>query len=606
MDYGLVGNCQYNALIDPNGNVAWLCWPRFDSSFLFGGLLDSNHGGRFRISPGDDSRGEQSYLVNTNVLRTEFTTDRGRFEIIDFAPRFVLFERYHKPTKLFRIVRPLSGEPVIRVEIEPKGDYGRVTPTPVFGSNHIRYNGLDQELRLTTNASLSMIAEQRDMVLREPLYFVLSYGEPLEANLEHTCKEFLERTIQYWQTWVKHCYLPLEYQDAVIRSALVLKIHQFEDTGAIIAATTTSIPEAHGTVRNWDYRYCWMRDAMFSLLALQRLTQFEELEGFVSYLRNLTEVSQDGETRLQPVYGISGEHALIEHILDHLEGYRGHQPVRIGNQAYEHLQHDVYGELILAISQLFLDRRFINPEQGMPITLITRLLNHIETYLEAKDAGLWEFRGIAQLHTFTLLMHWAGASMVHQIGETHDLPELKTKAEALHRRASALIEDRCWDEQLGAYTIAAEVDALDASLLMMINLGYLDRDNPRAHRHVDAIARRLDAGNGLIHRYTMQDDFGATENAFLICSFWLAEAYARLGRRAEAEALFNTLLANANPLGLYSEDLDPKTGELWGNFPQTYSHVGLINAAFALARHDEGHGFFNPRYYRTSTQASDQ
>ncbi len=598
MDYGLVGNCQYNALIDHFGNVVWLCWPRFDASFVFGGLLDADKGGRFRISPGDGSPGKQEYINNTNVLRTVFHNERGSFEILDFAPRFVLFERYHKPTKLFRIVRPLSGEPVVRVEIEPKGDYGRVTPRAVFGSNHIRYNGLDQELRLTTNASLNLISEQREMVLREPLYFVLSYGEPLEASLEHTAKEFLERTIKYWQTWVKHCYLPLEYQSAVIRSALVLKIHQFEDTGAIIAATTTSIPEAEGTVRNWDYRYCWMRDAMFSLLALQRLTQFEELEGFVCYLRNLTESSHANGERLQPVYGISGEHALIEQILDHLEGYRGHQPVRIGNQAYEHLQHDVYGELVLAISQLFLDQRFINPDESMPINLLTRLLGHIETYLEAKDAGLWEFRGIAQLHTFTLLMHWAGALMVRQIGETHDLPELTSKAETLYQRAAALIEDQCWDEQLGAYTIAAGVDALDASLLMMINLGYLDRDHPRANRHLDTIAQRLDAGHGLIHRYTMQDDFGATENAFLICSFWLAEAYARLGRTAEAETLFKRLLEAANPLGLYSEDLDPKSGEQWGNFPQTYSHVGLINAAFALARKDEGHGFFNPQRYR--------
>ncbi|MGE0172265.1 MAG: glycoside hydrolase family 15 protein [Oligoflexales bacterium] len=593
MEYGLVGNCQYNALIDRHGEVVWLCWPRFDSSFVFGSLLDGVKGGRYTIGPPSRPLGDQAYITNTNILRTIFQEEDGAFEVIDFAPRFFLNHRYYKPNMLIRIVRPLSGSPQVKVSISPRYEYGLMESGAAFGSNHISFSGFAAHVRLTTNASLSFVADSIPFLVDRTYYFVLTYGEPLEREIKRTCEEFLERTTSYWQTWVKHCHLPLRYQKEVIRSALVLKIHQYEDTGAIIASTTTSIPEADKTVRTWDYRYCWLRDAVFSLWALQRLTQFEELEKFIGYLKHIVQMMGGSDQYLQPVYGIGGEKNLDERVLDYLAGYKDHKPVRVGNQAAEHIQHDIYGEMILAISQVFLDARFASETVSPPTGLVRKLLDKIEETLEREDAGLWEFRGIAQLHSFTLLMHWLGASVAYHIGKAVHDPEITTRSERLRNRAAMILNEKCWNESIGAFTQASGSRHLDASLLMAVNLGFINPKDPRAKQHVLAIAQDLNADNGFIYRYRVSDDFGRTDNAFILCSFWLAEAYARIGEREKATELFEKLISSSNHLGLLSEDLNPRTKELWGNFPQTYSHVGLINTAFALAPSDFGSGYFS-------------
>lgn len=583
MDLGIIGNCQYIALIDASGEVSWLCWPRFDSSFVFGSLLDKKKGGGFKIAPSSEERGKQEYIVNTNVLKTTFETPQGSFELIDFAPRFRSDHRYHKPNILIRIVRPLKGKPRITASIKAVYEYGLTPYHATINSDKVRFEGGGQPLTLSTNASLTFVCDNTPFVVDKTYYFVLSYGESVDAEVSYFCENYLEKTVNYWQTWVKHCHLPRDYQKEVIRSALVLKLHQYEDTGAIIASCTTSIPEAHRSGRTWDYRYCWLRDAWFSLSALQRLTQFEEMEKFVAYLCNVMEMADERGGRLQPVYGIGGENKLTEIILTHLEGYRENQPVRIGNQASEHIQHDVYGEMILAITPLFLDRRFVKHNEQLPSSLLSRLLISIEKYVDAKDAGLWEFRGNNQLHTFSLLMHWAGAANALEIGIRCNYEDLIQKARKLAFYSEDLIHRQCWDDSQKAYMQASGNGHLDAALLMLVNLGFLKPDDPRALSHVNAIATGLEAKHGLIHRYKALDDFGETKNAFLICSFWLAEAYGHLGMQRGKE-LFERLLTYANSLGLYSEDLDPNDFSLWGNFPQTYSHVGLINAAFTLSR----------------------
>jgi GH15 family glucan-1,4-alpha-glucosidase len=578
---GLVGNCSYNALISA-GSVEWLCWPRPDSSFVFGRLLDRERGGVFAVEAVGAADVHQEYIENTNVLRTVFAGSAGSFELIDYAPRFLQYDRPFKPSMFVRVIRPLAGDPRVRVRCSPTWDYGRATVSSWRASNHIEYTGLPAPVRLTTNVPLSYVEEQRPFLLERDHHLVLTWGQPLEAGLEETAERFLERTLDYWRLWVKGTRVPRDYQREVIRSALVLKLHQYEDTGALLAATTTSLPEQPGSGRNWDYRYCWLRDAYFTLNALERLGHSEEMERFLVYLRNLAE---DRAGQLQPAYTITGGDDAPELELDHLAGFEGEQPVRVGNQAFHHIQNDVYGEMILAVSRLLLDARFAGSvSTPQAIRLVRELVRQIDERMEDPDAGLWELRGVKRLHAFTLLTHWAGAMQAAEIGAALDAPELNAAALAVAERAGALLEERCWDAERGVLTQAAGEPQLDAAMLLALHLRYFQPDDPRAATHVDAIRRDLAVNGGILHRYTVPDDFGTSEAAFTVCSFWLVEALAILGRTDDARVLFEKLLTLHNGLGLYSEDLLPGTWTQSGNFPQTYSHVGLINAAFRLSR----------------------
>lgn len=587
MKLALIGNCAFQALIDDRARVVWLCWPRFDSSFVFGGLLDEENGGQFGIEPvAKVERIEQAYLTNTNILRTVFHCEDGSFEVTDFAPRFWQFERMFRPTTLMRRVRPLRGAPRVRVRIDPVYDYGRQRVVPVVASNHIQWTFDGTTLRLTSNVPITYVQEQRGFSLDKEMHFALTWGAPLEAALEETVNSFLGRTQRYWQTWVKHMNLPGIFQVEVIRSALALKLHQFDDTGAITAATTTSLPEEHGAGRNWDYRLCWLRDSYFTLIAMRRLGHFEELEGFVGFLKNLV---ASHPQRLQPVFGINGEDQLTEHELRHLAGYRGNQPVRIGNAAFTQIQNDVYGEMLGALAPLILDIRFHCDETTTAdaVGLLRSLLSRIEVTLTEPDAGLWEYRGTARLHTFSLLMHWAGARIARRVARRlADVP-LEQYATRLMGAARSIIEGQCYDEALGYYVDSTESKNPDASLFLMVNLGYFGSDLERARRHVHGVARELVQPNGLVQRYRHSDDFGASTSTFTVCGFWYAEALAQIGEKAEARIVCETLLLYANRVGLFSEDIDPKTGEQLGNFPQTYSHVGLINTAFAICAFPE-------------------
>jgi GH15 family glucan-1,4-alpha-glucosidase len=583
MNYGILGNCAFSALVH-EGEVVWLCWPRMDSSFVFGGLLDEKAGGSFRVEAVHVRSVTQEYVTNTNVLRTTFCCEDGDFELIDFAPRFHQFERYYKPTMLARILRPLRGQPRVRVTCRPVDDYGRRVAQSEIASNHIEYMGLSGRCRLTTDIPCSYVEEGRPFVLATPAHLALTWGQPLEAPLGETLGAFLSRTIDYWRSWVRNMRVPRDYQEAVIRSALVLKLHQYEDTGAILAATTTSLPEFPGSGRNWDYRYCWLRDSYFALNAFERLGHTAEMLGFLIWLRNVAAGCESGA--LQPLYGISGEDRIVEQILDHLAGYRGEQPVRIGNQAYEHVQNDVYGEMILAVSRLLLDVRFRGGDEvDGAADLVDGLLQQVEARIDQPDAGLWELRNTEKLHGFTLLTHWAGARKALEVAEERGAQKLAERARTAMATARELLETRCWNEELGAFTQAADEPNLDAAMLLMLHFGFLEPDDPRAKSHVLAIRDRLQVGDlGLIRRYAVEDDFGVQKAAFTVCAFWLVEALAIVGEKDEARTLFERLLGLHNGLGLFGEDILPWTGEQSGNFPQAYSHVGLINAAFRLGR----------------------
>ena len=578
---GIIGNCSYSALVS-NGSVEWMCWPRPDSSFVFGPLLDREKGGVFAVEGVGAEAVTQAYVENTNVIRTVFTGPDGEFELYDFAPRFLLFDRYFKPPMLIRVIRPLSGEPRAVVRCRPVYEYGLVEPTSWAASNHVEYRGFPTPVRLTTNVPLAYIEDERPFLLERNRHLVLTWGQPLEAGLEDTAERFLERTLDYWQRWVKGTRVPRDYQAEVIRSALALKLHQYEDTGALLAATTTSLSEHPGSGRTWDYRYCWLRDAYFTLNALERLGHSEEMERFLEYLRNLAE-ERDGV--LQPAYRLNGSPEAPERELDHLSGFNGEKPVRVGNQAFEHVQNDVYGEMVLAISRLFLDMRFVGSlPPRTALDTVEGLVSQIDARLDEPDAGPWEFRERTRLHSFTVLMHWAGSRRAVEVAEALGAEELAERAREIERRAAELLETRCWNDEVGALTQVAGAPQLDAANLLAVHLGYLAADDPRATSHVDAISSALSVDGGLLRRYTSPDDFGDTRAAFTVCSFWLAEALAILGRTDEARELFERLLSLHNGLGLYSEDILPDTLEQSGNFPQTYSHVGLINAAFRLSR----------------------
>lgn len=581
MKLALIGNCSYQALIDDRARVVWLCWPRFDSSPVFGALLDEGNGGDFAVEPAAcQATSKQEYVPNTNILRTRFASERGEFEVVDFAPRFKQYERRFKPNMLVRRVRRLSGDPIVRVRCKPTYDYGRIQPDVQMASNHLSWRIPGQQLRLTTNVPLNYIIEERPFLLEDEAWIVLTWGQPLEAPLVETASRFLDHTRRYWERWVKHTALPGRFQREVVRSALALKLHLYEDTGAITAATTTSLPEWHGSGRNWDYRFCWLRDAYFTLRAMRRLGYFDEMEAFIGFLKNIASTHD----RLQPVYGITGETEIHERELPHLAGYHGQGPVRAGNDAFKQVQHDAYGEMIAAMAPFFLDFRFEEHRTPHAVALLKRLLGRISQVMHEPDAGIWEIRGDNRVHTFSLLFHWVGGTVATRIGEAIGDDDLCRAARSVAQEARRTIEEKCWFEEGGYYGDSTETTNPDAALLMMINLGYLSKDDPRAESHLRALRRALQANGGhLIHRYRHHDGIGDTHATFTVCGFWQVEALARLGHLEEAEAAFQQMLSHANHVGLFSEDIDPVTGQQLGNFPQTYSHVGVINSAFAIS-----------------------
>jgi GH15 family glucan-1,4-alpha-glucosidase len=575
---GLIGNCQCAALVSASGSVVWSCLPRFDSEPVFGALLDAGKGGHFSISPAGGGAGTQRYVENTNILETRFETPEGSFRVLDFFPRFLQFERSFRPTKLFRIVEPLSGTPRISVHCEPRLGWSKAVPRADMGSHHVTYLGYGSELRLTTDIPLSYLG-QRAFALTEQRHFVLSYGAPVEEPLAPLCARFLRQTTAYWRSWVKHCDVPLLYQEQVIRSALVLKLHCFEDTGAIAAALTTSLPEAPGSGRTWDYRYCWLRDAYYALAAFRMLGHFEEREQFTQYLLNI--VSSAPDLDLRPLYRIDGQSDLEETTLPDWPGYLGNGPVRVGNQAATHSQHDVFGEMVLALSPLFLDARFRDQQTKTALDLLFRLARKAASVAGQPDAGIWEYRAFMRPQTFSSLMCWAAADRVARIAERHQpsaAPELRGHAERIREE----ILKQGMDPGRGTLVATYGGKDVDAALLQAVSLRLLPSTDRRMHATIDAVRADLEH-DGWLRRYATCDDFGVPQVAFVICTFWLIEALATVGRTEEARSLMARISSVKSPLGLLSEDVDPKTGVMWGNFPQAYSHVGMIHAAFAAS-----------------------
>ena len=574
----ITGNCHYIAYVGHDSSVDWMCWPYMDSSFVFGSILDKEKGGSFKITPCAPHTTKQKYIENTAVIVTSFCCEDGEFDVIDFAPRFQIHDRYHKPLQFLRKIRRVKGQPRIKIVCDPRGDYGELTPEVSVGSNHISFTNLHYPLRLTTNAAKSYIVEKRDFTLTEDIYMVLSGGSPFEASLKETFEEFFYKTIRYWRSWVKDTYIPNLFQKEIIRSAITIKLHQFEDTGAIIASGTTSLPEYPGSGRNWDYRYCWLRDSYFSLGALNSLGHFEEAEKYLHFIHNiLYDIAH-----LQPVYRINGEAEMPEREVP-LKGYQGNGPVRVGNAAYYQKQYDSFGQVILSLLPLYMDERIIHREQMLSLETITTLLKEIEVRMDEPDAGIWEFRGKRQKHVETYIFHWAGAKAGLKIArhyKDHDLEDLATR---ILEHATVNIE-KCWDPKAECYMSDQTLTYYDASAFLLITLNYLTADNPRTLKHFKRLEKELLSEEGMMYRYKAPDDFGDTHATFLICTYWYIESLVCMGYLEDAEKTLKNIIVHANHVGLLSEDLSSHDGGQWGNFPQTYSHVGLINSVCRLAR----------------------
>jgi GH15 family glucan-1,4-alpha-glucosidase len=580
LDLAVIGNGHTAALLEPTARLVWWCYPRFDGDPVFSRLLAGDEEKGFCDIILDDMVDYASdYERNTPVVSTTLTNGQNAsIRITDFAPRFQNFGRIFRPPQLIRIIEPLSGLPRIAIRVRPTTDYGRPIEDRSLGSNHITYRGKDLAVRLTTDGPLSYIDHEAAFVLTKPIHMVLGPDEPWPEDIATTCREFADRTRDYWMEWVRRLSIAYDWQDAIIRAAIALKLSCFDETGGVVAALTTSIPEAPGSGRTWDYRFCWMRDAYFVVKALNRLGATKTMEDFISFILGIA-----ADDPLRPVYSVVPSDSMEETIAPYLKGYRNDGPVRVGNAAAFQSQHDTYGSIILAAMPMFFDRRLPRPGNEGLFQLLERLGDKAARLAFTPDAGIWEYRGRAHVHTYSAAMCWAGCSRLAAIAShlgLHDRAAYWTDTAA---KIQAPLLEGAWNETRESFTAGFGLEVLDASVLLLPETGIIEPNDPRFVKTVSAIEREL-LREKHVMRYANEDDFGMPEAAFLTCRFWLIDAWWWLGRREEARDLFVDALGYRNRYGLLAEDIHPQTGQLWGNFPQTYSMAGLILTAMRLSR----------------------
>jgi GH15 family glucan-1,4-alpha-glucosidase len=589
-DHGIIGDLHTVALVGANGTIDWYCCPTFDSPSVFASILDKDKGGFYRISPADvDWTSRQLYFPDTNVLITRFFTDQGVAEQQAFMPIARTGEERHRH-RLVRRILCVRGGLRFRLVLEPRFNYGRDAHTThqhehgvVFESDTLCLalqattpfacdeEGLHSEFSLEAGQSVTFVLEQAER------------GYVPRRYEEEETREAYERTIAFWRKWLSQSQYRGRWREMVQRSALTLKLLTYQPTGAIVAAPTTSLPESVGGTRNWDYRYTWIRDAAFSLYGLLRLGFTEEAGAFMDWLTDRFREGTDVEgDPLQTMYGIDGRRELPEQVLDHFEGYRGSGPVRIGNGAATQLQLDIYGELI---DSVYLFNKYGRPIYHEAWEDLRGIVDWVGEHWDQPDEGIWETRGGRKDFTFSRLMCWVAVErairMARQRGLPADLVQWMKHRDEIYEQ----IMERGWSEERGAFVQHYGSDVLDASLLLMPLVKFIAPTDPRWLSTLDAISDEL-VSDSLVHRYNpeaFQDGLGEDEGTFSICSFWYVEALTRAGRVDEARLAFEKMLTYANHLGLYSEEIG-RSGELVGNFPQAFTHLALISAAFNLDR----------------------
>jgi GH15 family glucan-1,4-alpha-glucosidase len=585
LDLALLGNGRIAMLVDAVGAVVWGCFPQIDGDPVFCALLDAQQPGSERgihaVDLADFDHAEQAYVRNTAVLTTRlFDSHGGVVDVVDCIPRFPQLGRMYQPMLHVRQLQRVAGSPRVTIRLRPAFGYGQVPAPPMRGSSHLRYALGTQTLRVTTDAQLTALIDEKPFLLHDDVTLLFGEDETIPDAPRALGRRFVNLTVEAWRDWVRKLAIPFEWQEAVIRAAITLKLNACDDTGAIVAAVTTSIPESANSGRNWDYRYCWLRDGYFVIDALNRLNATGTME---RYLRYLVDIAANTESSpLQPVYRINGDAALVESEVATLPGYRGMGPVRIGNDAYRQVQNDVYGSAVLAATHVFFDARMQEPGTEELFKRLEALGVRAIACHDQPDAGIWEYRGRARVHTFSSVMCWAACDRLAKIATRLGLHERAARWQADAARIRAFIDAHCWSDKRQAFVVAAGSEELDASLLRLIDVGYVGPRDPRFVATVLAIERDLKRGD-FIFRYVDQDDFGAPSNAFVVCTFWFVNALAAIGRVDEAREMFTALLACRNGHGLLAEHLDAQTREPWGNFVQTYSMVGIIEGAIRLS-----------------------
>ncbi|MBN2142887.1 glycoside hydrolase family 15 protein [Candidatus Woesearchaeota archaeon] len=582
MDYGIIGNCHTCALVSKDASIDWFCYPEFSNPSVFAKVLDEKIGGSFSIQPVGEYTTEQSYVKNTNILETTFKAKQWCFKVIDFMPRYKKLlgkgSKIIKGNQIVRIIERVKGKPEIMVTFDPKPGYATKEVDFVSEGKILLTKSEGLTLELATSLSNDILLKREPFRLERSIYFAFGTIENPDSFSMARVRKLLTATRKYWQAWVSSLILPEQHRDMIIRSALALKLLTYSKTGAIIAAATTSIPEEVGSPRCWDYRYCWVRDAAYTVDALSKIGRLHEAKKFMDFM--LERVLNDDH--LQIMYGIHGETKLREYELDHLSGYKGSRPVRIGNAAYNQDQHDVYGELIDVIYLYYVYYEFENKMPKRYWRFLTWLVNQIRFHWDKKDSGIWEFRGSMLHFTYSKLMCWVGVDRAIKLAQKYGKDDLVAKWIGLRDEIYADFLKNGYNEEVGAFTMYYGGKELDASMLHMTYHDMIDPKDPRVISTVKGIYEDLRQGH-LVQRYKMKDDFGKSTSAFTICSFWMIDSLIAIGEIDKAKEIFEKLIKSANHLGLFSEDIDVETGELRGNFPQAYTHIALINTSILLS-----------------------
>lgn len=596
-DYHLamIGNGRTCALVDAAGTVVFCCLPAFDSGTLFASLLDAERGGEFGIAMEEGAVTEQFYEPATNVLVTRFAGEEGAFDVIDFMPRYTSDGRAGARDDIgpdiVRRLRHVRGVPRVRVRFRPRLEYGmgetvlhptpgRIKATTAFATEA---GSVYESAYLWTDLEVGAVMEERPVTLEGDRFLFLSYHDKVQVPDSGLVELMLQRTRAYWMLWAARTHLPANYRDEVLRSALVLKMLQFGPTGAFLAAATTSLPETIGEERNWDYRFCWLRDASMTVAVLRRIGHPAMAAEFIDWMLRTVPTKDDS---LQIMYGLRGEKILTERTLDHLSGYQGSRPVRVGNAAYTQEQHDIFGVVMDVIHQDLSLRQRTPEALDRIFTQVRSIAGTVARSWRTPDRGIWEIRGEKRHFVLSKVLCWVALDRAVKVADLLGKEEWADQHRDLLETMRAGILEEGWSEGKGAFVQAYGSDDLDASNLLMAEYGFIDPKDPRFVATVERTLEEL-CEDGLLYRYRNHDDFGRPRSAFTVCSFWMVKALISIGRRKDARRMFEELLRAANRHGLYGEDLDFATRRHLGNFPQAYSHLALIDCALDLSR-DEG------------------